>query len=78
MHRTGFANYAIRMVTPAPLIDAARGFLQRHAPFDRMEGAVLEALVPRLKSVEMAGQGRIAESEFVSGPKSVPIRFAMH
>ena len=40
--------------------------------------AFWQALVPRLKSVEMAGEGRIAESEFVSGPKSVPIRFAMH
>ena len=35
-------------------------------------------LIPRLERVEMAGEGRIAESEFVSGPKSVPIRFAMH
>lgn len=37
------------MSTPAPLIEAARGFLQRHAPFDRMDGAALDALVPRLK-----------------------------
>ncbi|MFO1238407.1 MAG: cytochrome P450 [Alphaproteobacteria bacterium] len=35
-------------------------------------------LIPRLERVEMSGEGRIAESEFVSGPKSVPIRFAMH
>ncbi|MGD9600634.1 MAG: cytochrome P450 [Gammaproteobacteria bacterium] len=37
-----------------------------------------EELIPRLASVEMAGEGRLAESEFVSGPKSVPIRFRMH
>lgn len=36
-----------------------------------------EELIPRLKSVEMAGEGRMSESEFVCGPKSVPIRFEM-
>jgi len=37
-----------------------------------------EELLPRLASVEMAGEGRMSESEFVCGPKSIPIRFAMH
>jgi len=36
-----------------------------------------ETLLPRLQSVEMAGEGKMSESEFVSGPKSVPIRFKM-
>jgi len=36
-----------------------------------------EELLPRLEHVEMAGEGRYTESEFVSGPKSVPIRFRM-
>ncbi|MEN9725743.1 MAG: hypothetical protein RL434_109 [Pseudomonadota bacterium] len=36
-----------------------------------------EELIPRLESVEMAGPGKHTESEFVSGPKSVPIRFRM-
>ncbi len=36
-----------------------------------------EELIPRLESVEMNGEGRHAESEFVCGPKSVPIRFKM-
>ena len=40
--------------------------------------ALWEALIPRLESVEMSGPGRMTESEFVSGPKSVPIRFRMH
>lgn len=34
-----------------------------------------EELLPALTSVEMAGQGRLIASEFVSGPKSVPIRY---
>ena len=54
------------MVTPAPLIDAARGFLQRHAPFDRMEGAVLEALVPRLKLAYFARDAQLLAAG--SGP----------
>ena len=36
-----------------------------------------EELLPRLESVEMAGEGRMSESEFVCGPKSVPIRYNM-
>jgi cytochrome P450 len=33
-----------------------------------------ETLIPCIESVDMNGQGRLIESEFVSGPKSVPIR----
>ncbi len=36
-----------------------------------------EELIPRLDSVAMAGPGQMSESEFVSGPKSVPITFQM-
>ncbi|MDD3444150.1 MAG: cytochrome P450 [Zavarzinia sp.] len=36
-----------------------------------------EEVIPRLKSLEMAGEGSMAESEFVCGPKHVPIRFEM-
>jgi cytochrome P450 len=36
-----------------------------------------ETLLPRLEHVELTGPVRMAESEFVSGPKSVPIRFTM-
>lgn len=39
--------------------------------------ALWEELIPRLESVEMNGEGYMAESEFVCGPKSVPIRFKM-
>ncbi len=45
----------------------------------RLEMQVLwEELIPRLETVEMTGEGRMSESEFVCGPKSVPIRFKMH
>ena len=37
-----------------------------------------ETLLPRLESVELAGPGKMAESEFVTGPKSLPIRFKMN
>lgn len=33
-----------------------------------------EELLPKLKSVSMAGEGKLIHSEFVSGPKSVPIQ----
>lgn len=34
-----------------------------------------QQVIPRLKSVRLTGAPRMAESEFVCGPKSVPIRF---
>tara|TARA_R110001592_G_scaffold363396_2_gene687635 strand:+ start:52817 stop:54097 length:1281 start_codon:yes stop_codon:yes gene_type:complete len=42
----------------------------------RMEMQCLwEELLPRIESVSMAGEGKLIHSEFVSGPKSVPIEF---
>lgn len=36
-----------------------------------------EALLPALKNLKMAGEGRLIHSEFVSGPKSVPIEYEL-
>ncbi len=36
-----------------------------------------ETLLPQIEAVEMNGEGRLIESEFVSGPKSVPIRLKL-
>ncbi len=36
-----------------------------------------EELLPRLASVSMAGAGKFAESEFVCGPKYVPINYTL-
>ena len=45
----------------------------------RMEMRVLwEELLPRLDAVELAGPPARTQANFVSGPKSVPIRFRMH
>ena len=44
----------------------------------RLEMRVLwEELLDALDHVEMAGEGRLIASEFVSGPKSVPIRYRL-
>jgi len=44
----------------------------------RLEMRILwEELLPRLESVELAGQPRRTEANFVCGPKAVPIRFTM-
>jgi hypothetical protein len=44
----------------------------------RMEMAIFfEELLPRLESVELAGVPRRTVTNFVGGPKSVPIRFRM-
>lgn len=52
------------------------GFGQ-HVP--RAEMRVLwEAVLQELKSVEMAGDTKLIASEFVSGPKSVPICFTLN
>ena len=37
-----------------------------------------EELIPRLESLEMAGEGKWQESEFVCGPKYVPIHYKMN
>lgn len=45
----------------------------------RMEMKILwEELFPSLKSIEMAGEARLTQSNFVCGPKSVPIRFVLN
>ncbi|MEM7467778.1 MAG: cytochrome P450 [Pseudomonadota bacterium] len=45
----------------------------------RLEMATLwETLLPAIKSVSMAGEGQLIASEFVSGPKSVPISFELN
>lgn len=45
----------------------------------RIEMRVLfEELLPRLKSVELAGEGAMSQACFVNGPKRLPIRFEMH
>jgi hypothetical protein len=44
----------------------------------RMEMRILfEELLPRLKSVRLAGEGKMSLSTFVNGPKSLPIAFEM-
>jgi len=44
----------------------------------RMEMRILfEELLPRLKSVELAGEPKVSQALFVNGPKSVPIRFKL-
>jgi cytochrome P450 len=41
-----------------------------------MEMRILyEELLPRLKSVELAGKPKMSEALFVNGPKRLPIRF---
>ncbi len=45
----------------------------------RLEMRILwEELFPRLKRVEMAGEGKLTQSNFVCGPKSVPVRFVLN
>ena len=44
----------------------------------RMEMSIFfEALLPRLQSLELAGQPRRTVTNFVGGPKSLPIRYVM-
>jgi hypothetical protein len=44
----------------------------------KMEMRILwEELIPRLKSVELAGEPALSQAVFVNGPKSLPIRFEM-
>jgi cytochrome P450 len=44
----------------------------------RMEMAIFfEELLPRLESIELAGKPRRTVTNFVGGPKSVPVRFKM-
>ena len=44
----------------------------------KMEMRILfEELLPRLSSVELAGEPKLTQASFVNGPKSVPIRFSL-
>ncbi len=44
----------------------------------KMEMRILwEELIPRLKSVELAGEPALSQAVFVNGPKTLPIRFEM-
>ncbi len=44
----------------------------------RMEMRILyEELLPRLKSIELNGEGKLSFSTFVNGPKTLPVRFEM-
>ena len=45
----------------------------------KMEMRILwEELLPRLESVELNGEARLTQSNFVCGPKHVPIRYKMN
>ena len=51
-------------------------FLGQHLA--KMEMRILwEELAPRLKPVELAGEARLSEANFVNGPKTLPIRYAL-
>jgi cytochrome P450 len=42
----------------------------------KMEMRILwEELLPRLKSVELAGEAKLSQANFVNGPKTLPIRY---
>ncbi len=44
----------------------------------KMEMRILwEEVLPRLKSVELAGEAKLSEANFVNGPKKLPIRYAL-
>jgi hypothetical protein len=44
----------------------------------KMEMRILwEELLPRLESVELAGGAKLSEANFVNGPKTLPIRYAL-
>jgi cytochrome P450 len=45
----------------------------------RMEMRILwEELLPRLESIELSGEPRNTQANFVCGPKTVPVRYKMH
>ena len=44
----------------------------------KMEMRILwEELLPRLKSVGLAGQPKLSEASFVNGPKALPIQYVL-
>ena len=45
----------------------------------KMEMRILwEELLPRLKTLELAGEPKLSQATFVSGPKTLPVRFSLH
>lgn len=45
----------------------------------KMEMRILwEELLPRLKSLELAGEPKMSQAVFVNGPKTLPVRFTTH
>jgi cytochrome P450 len=44
----------------------------------KMEMRILwEELLPRLKSIELAGEAKLSEANFVNGPKKLPVRYTL-
>ena len=81
---------ATRRCSTSPRASASTATPNRHLAFGygahlclgqhlaKMEMRILwEELLPRLKSVELAGEGQMSLSTFVNGPKSLPIAFEM-
>ena len=55
-----------------------RPLLPRHPPGARMEArALYNELIPRLRSIELAGEPAYMETLFVGGPKHLPIRYQL-
>ena len=45
----------------------------------KMEMRILwEELLPRIQSLELAEEPKLSQATFVSGPKTLPVRFSMH
>ena len=45
----------------------------------KMEMRILwEELLPRIRSLELADEPKLSQATFVSGPKTLPVRFSMH
>ena len=45
----------------------------------KMEMRILwEELLPRIKTLELAAEPKLSQATFVSGPKTLPVRFSMH
>ncbi len=66
---------------PATLL-ADFAWLRAHDPVSlymaKMEMRILfEELLPRLGEISFAGEPTLTASNFVSGPKSLPVRFVM-
>jgi hypothetical protein len=56
---------------PPPAVDTDKEVAALNADL-----AAFEELLPRLKSLELAGEPRRTTTNFVGGPKTLPIRYA--